>query len=182
MKEAVKAKRAPRKEKVQKVELIKGMFDKSKIVVLTESAGLTVEQVTNLRKKLRKANAEFRIYKNTLTNIALQGGELKDLGPMLIGPNAFLFGFDDPVAPVKILADFIKENEKPSIKAGLLGKQLLDTASVNALAKLPSREILLAKVFGGMKSPISGLVNVLQGTIRKFVYTLVAIKEKKPQA
>jgi len=181
MKEKVATKKAPRKEKVDSVNDIKDRFKRSSIVVLTEYSGLSVAQVTKLKRELRKADAEFRVYKNTLTNIAIKGGDVNDLASMLAGPNAFLFGYGDPVAPVKVLSDFIKENEKPVIKAGVFDKKFLDGAAVKALAKLPPREVLLARVVGGIASPIYGLVNVLQGTIRNLVYALVAIKDKKPQ-
>lgn len=179
MKEETKIKRAPRKEKVKKIEDIKDRFSKSSIVVLTEYIGLSVAQMTKLRKELRKANAEFKVFKNTFTDIALQGSEIKGFDDLLVGPNAFLFGYDDPVAPVKILSDFIKENEKPAIKVGLMDGSLLDGAAIKSLAKLPPKDVLLAKVVGGIQAPISGFVNVLQGTIRKLVYALSAVKDKK---
>lgn len=174
-----KMKRPPRKEKVSKVDEIKEKFSKSKVVILTEYAGLSVSQITKLRKELRKANAEYRVFKNTLTNLGLKGAENKEFNAMLTGPNAFLFGFDDPVAPVKILSDFIKENEKLTIKGGLLDSKFLDNPTIKALAKLPPREVLLAKVVGGIQAPIYGIVNVLQGTIRKLVYALAAVRDKK---
>ena len=134
----VKEKRPPKKAKIVKVDEIKEKFDKSKVVVLTEYAGLSVTQLTSLRKELRKVNAEYKVYKNTLANIGLKGKEIKEIAEMLSGPNAFLFGYEDPVMPVKILSKFIKENEKPAIKGGLLDSEYLDNAGIIALSKLPS--------------------------------------------
>ena len=179
MKGKVQEARKPKKQKVAKVDEIKDKLNTSKVIILTEHSGLTVSQITNLRKKLRKANAEFRVFKNTLTNIALEGKDAKDLSTMLAGPNAFLMGYDDPVTPVKILSDFIKENEKPVIKGGLIDSEFLNIDEIKKLAKLPPKEVLLAKVVGGIQAPIYGLVNVLQGSIRNLVYALAAVRDQK---
>ena len=98
---------------------------------------------------------------------------------LLTGSTALLFGYKDQVMPTKVLAAFMKENEKLSIKGGILDGKLIDTKTVTMLSKLPSKEVLLAKVFGGMKAPITNLVFDLKGIINKFVYALSAIKDSK---
>jgi len=152
--------------------------------VLTSYRGLNVAQDTKLRRKLREAGIEYRVIKNTLTRIAAQEVNLQGLDKYLEGPTAIALSEKDPVAPAKIISDFIKENKLQSleIKAGLVEGKVIDVNGVKALASLPPREVLIAQVLAGLQSPIAGLVNVLQGNIRNLVYTLNAIREKKESA
>jgi large subunit ribosomal protein L10 len=136
-------------------------------------------QMTKLRKKLRPIDAEFKVFKNTLISRAIKDKSYDGIDPLLAGPTAIVFGYKDQVAPTKILSDFIKENEKPSVKGGLLEGKLIDTKTVAALAKLPSRDVLLAKVMGTMKAPVTNFVLDCKGIINKFVYALSAIRDKK---
>ena len=114
-----------------------------------------------------------------MTTIAAREIGLDDLVPLLTGPTAVAFGYDDPVAPAKILSEFAKTNRDLELKGGVLEGKVLDVDGVKALAELPSREELLAQVVRGMQAPIAGLVNVLQGTIRNFVYALDAVRKQK---
>jgi len=127
-----------------------------------------------LKKKLKKHNAEFKVVKNTLFERAMDAKTFEPLKAHLEGPTGIVLGFDDPVGPVKVLAKFISDNEKPSIKAGIFEGKLSTPEEFVAISKLPSREELLSKVVGGMQSPIRGLVYVLNGTISKLVYALQA--------
>ena len=165
--------------KTKTVKDIKEKFDKSKVIILTDYKGLTVSQISKLRNKLRPLEAEYRVFKNTLITHAIKDKACDGLKELLSGSTAILFGYKDQVQPTKVLSDFIKENEKPSIKGGLLEGKFIDTKVIASLAKLPSREVLLAKAFGGMKAPITNLVFDLKGIINKFVYALSAIKDKK---
>ena len=165
--------------KKQVVEEIKEKLGNSKVIILTDYKGLNVAQITKLRKKLRKIDAEYVVFKNTLTGIAAKEKSISGIEGLLTGPTAILFGYKDPVMPAKILSEFIKENEKPSIKGGFFDGNMVDTKMIIALAKLPSREVLLAKVAGGFQAPIYNFVSDLQGIIRKFVYAVNAIKDKK---
>ncbi len=97
----------------------------------------------------------------------------------LKGPSAFAFGYSDPVAPARIVNDFIKKYKKMSVKAGLVDNKLIDENGVKALAALPAREVMVAKMLGGMNAPVSRLVTVLGGQVRALVYTLGAIREKR---
>lgn len=165
--------------KKQVVDDIKDKLEKSQGAVLTDYRGLNVAEVTELRTKLREAGIEFKVLKNTLTRIAAHQIGLEDLDPYLEGPTAIAFGVDDPVAPAKILSDFAKTHKALDIKAGILENKVIDFEGVKALADLPPREVLLARVLGGMQGPMYGFAGSLQGVLRKFVYALDAVREKK---
>lgn len=166
--------------KVKSVKDIKEKFDKSTVIILTDYKGLTMKQLSKLRKQLRPLDAEYRVLKNTLISRAIKEKAYDGIDPLLSGSTAILFGYKDQVLPAKALSTFIKENEaRPGIKGGLLEGKMIDTKTVNALAKLPSREVLLAKVLGGMQAPITNFVVDCKGIINKFVIALNAIKEKK---
>lgn len=152
--------------------------------VFTSYSGLTVAQDTKLRAKLREAGVEYRVVKNTLTRIAANEAGIEGLEQYLEGTTAMAVSDTDPVAPAKVISDFIKENklEALEIKAGLLDGKVVDQAAIKAIAELPSREVLIAQVLAGMQAPIAGLVNVLQGTIRNAVYVLDAIRQQKESA
>lgn len=171
-------------EKQSIVSELKGKLAASKGAVLTNYRGLTVAQDTQLRRKLREAGVEYRVVKNTMTRIAAQEVGIEGLDVYLEGPTAIAMSEVDPVAPARIISDFIKENKLKSleVKAGLLEGKVIDADGVKALADLPSREVLLSKVLAGMQSPIVGFVNVLQGSLRKFVYALEAVRKQKESA
>lgn len=175
----VKAKVLKEFKKV-KVKAIKEKIELAKIMILTDYKGMSVKQITELRRELRKNKAEYRIYKNTFVVKALPS-ELAALAEKLSGSIAIVFGFDDISAPAKSIVKFMGENEKPGLIAGVFENKVFQQEQVLELAKLPSRLELLAKVVGGLKSPLYGLVNVTQGPLRKFVYALNAIKDKKSQ-
>ena len=166
-------------QKQGSVEDIKTKFETCKSAVLIDYRGLTVEEVTNLRNKFREAGVEYRVLKNTMIRRAVDALGMEGLEPVLEGPTAVAFGMEDAVAPAKIISDFIKETEKTEIKAGVLEGKVVDVAAVKALASLPSREVLLAKVLGSMNAPITGFVTALSGNIRNLLYVLNAIGEKK---
>ncbi|NLY10148.1 MAG: 50S ribosomal protein L10 [Firmicutes bacterium] len=171
-----------RPEKVVIVEEIKERLDSVQGAVIVDYRGLNVAAVTELRKQLRDAGVEFKVLKNTLTRRAAEEKGLDDLLPLLNGPTAIAFGYNDPVAPAKILNNFARTNPALELKGGLLEGKVLDVNGVKALAELPSREELLAQVVRGMQAPIAGMVNVLQGTIRNFVYALEAVRKQKEGA
>jgi len=165
--------------KIKSVKDIKEKFDKSKVVILTDYKGLTMSQLSKLRKKLRPIDAEYKVFKNTLISRAIKDKSYDGIDPLLTGSTAILFGYEDQVAPTKILSDFMKENEKLSIKGGLLDGKVIDTKTITMLAKLPSREVLLGRVVGTMKAPITNFVLDCKGILSKFVYALSAIRDKK---
>ena len=148
-------------------------------VILYDYIGLNVAEVSELRNRFRAVGVEYRVIKNTYILRAANKLGIEGLEPHLHGTTALAFGFNDPVAPAKVLTEFIKSVKKTDIKVGLLDGKVLDKAEVTALANLPSREELIAKILGSMNAPITGAVMVLSGVIRAFVVALNAIKEKK---
>lgn len=167
----------PSQKKIAKVAELTDKFNRAKSAVLTDYRGLTVAQLDDLRKKVEATGAEYEITKNTLLSRSL--GEKQVPAEALEGPTATLFSFEDEVAPLKALQDFIKTNSLPTVKLGFLGSELLDTGRVSELAKLPSREVLLGKLVGSLKGNQYGLVNVLSGNIRKLVYVLAGVAKTK---
>lgn len=170
----------PTKEKKQEIiNDLKERFKGSKAAVLVNYRGLDVATMTKIRRRLKDSGSELKIAKNTLTIIAAKEAGLEGLEASLDGPTAIAFGTNDPVAPAKIMLEFMREFKQLEIKSGLLeGKVILDK-EVRQLANLPSREVLLSKVMSGMQSPLYGLVNCLQGNLRNFVYVLDAIRKQK---
>ena len=171
-----------KEQKAISVKNIKDKFDKSKVVILTDYKGLNMSQMSTLRKKLRPIEAEFRVFKNTLIARAIKDKSYDGIDPLLNGSTAVVFGYNDQVAPTKVLFEFIKANEKPIVKGGVLEGKIIDLATVTALSKLPSREVLLGRVVGTMKAPITNFVLDCKGIINKFVFALNAIKDKKAKA
>ena len=165
--------------KEQVVNEIKEKFQRAEAVVLVDYRGLNVAEVTELRKRFREAGADYKVYKNTLMTRALTELGIEGLNPYLTGPNAIALGYDDPVVPAKIISEFAKDHDKLEIKAGMISGKVIGAEGIKSLASLPSKEVLVAQVLGGLNAPITGLVNVLQGNIRNLVYALNAIAEKK---
>ena len=147
---------------------IKQKFEKAQSAVLVDYRGLNVAEDTELRNQLRKAGVEYAVLKNTMINLAIKDMNLDDMKPHLEGPTAVAFGYEDAIAPAKILSEFVKKNKKMTIKCGVCDGAYLDEAGVNALANTPSREVLIAKIMGSMMSSVS-----------KFVYALEAIRKQK---
>lgn len=166
-------------EKKQLVAEIKEKLTKAQSVVIVENRGLNVSQVTDLRNKLRAAGAEFKVFKNTLVKLAADEAGVADLDQYLQGPTAWAFSMADPVSAAKVLLPFTKANDRLVIKGGIMELKVFDAKGVKALAELPSREVLLAQVLGAMQSPLAGMVNVLQGPIRKMGYVLEAVRKSK---
>ena len=146
---------------------IKEKLAAAKSVVLIDYRGLTVAEVTELRNQCRKAGVEYAVLKNTMVSLAAKEAGIEGLDDYLKGPTAVAFGMEDAVAPAKVLTEFIKKTKKTEVKCGLLDGQILDAAGVEALAAIPSREVLIAKIMGSMMSAVS-----------KFVYVVEAIRKK----
>jgi large subunit ribosomal protein L10 len=154
-------------EKQQLVSEVATKFRDSATTVVADYRGLTVAQVTELRKQLREAGVEFQVIKNTLTRRATAEAGYSELDEHLVGPSAIAFSAD-AVAPAKILIDFAKKNENLKVKAGVVEGKVVDAAQIKALAELPSREGLL-----------SMLLSVLQAPIRNFALAVKAVGEKQ---
>ena len=147
---------------------IKEKFDKAQTVVLVDYRGLTVAEDTELRNQLRQAGVEYCVLKNTMINLATKDMGFDQLSAHLEGPTAVAFGYEDMIAPAKILSDFSKAKKKMTIKCGICDGDYLDEAGVQALANLPSKEVLIAKIMGSMMSSVS-----------KFVYCVEALRKKQ---
>ena len=165
----------------QKKQVVNEMVEKFKAAsagVFVDYCGLTVEEDTELRRKFREAGVEYKVVKNTLTSRAAKEVGLEALDPILNGPTALAMSVDNPVAPAKIIAEFAKKHEALEVKAGFMDGAVMSVAEVNTLAATPTREELLAKMMGSMKSPISGLVRLLN-TIVEGGVEMVDLAAKK---
>jgi large subunit ribosomal protein L10 len=171
--------------KSEKAELVQGIQEKvakSRIGILTDFTGLKVEDMTRLRRQLHESAAELTVVKNTvLRRAATDDSPINPLMPLFIGPNALALGYEDPVAATKVLIKFAQEKPQLQIKAGVLRGQALTLKDLEALAKLPAREVLLAQLLGVMQGVPQGLVTVLSGVIRNLLNVLVAIRDKKAE-
>jgi len=174
-------KKPQRLEKEAEVSRLQELFKNADATVLTDYRGLTVAQDVKLRRQMREAGVEYYVAKNTLIKLACHANEQHALDPFLEGPTAVAFA-KDPVAVAKLLTAFIKEAKKTEIKAGLLGDKLISVADVDALAKLPPREILLAMVAGVFQAPLAGFAGVTSGILRQLVTVTDRIREQKEAA
>ncbi|MDO8638162.1 MAG: 50S ribosomal protein L10 [Candidatus Daviesbacteria bacterium] len=166
-------------QKIAKVADLTQKLGKAKSVVFADYQGLTMNQLSDLRNKLRDAGAEFEVTKNSLLNIALPASSLQVPASSLEGPTATLFSYEDEIAPIKILVKAFKDAQKGSVKAGLLNNDILDALSITRLANLPTKLELQTKMVGSLSSPLYGLVNVLQGNLRGLVQALNQVKMQR---
>jgi large subunit ribosomal protein L10 len=168
-----------RTQKEEIVDDLRDRFSRGRVTILTDFTGLGVASITQLRNALRAVKAEYRVAKNTLLKRAAENTQAQDLKPYFKGTRAVAISYEDPVAPAKVLVDFIRENKKLEIIAGLLEGSLITSEDVQSLAKLPGREELLARLFSTMQAVPMGLVQLLSGIPRKLLYVLKAIEEHK---
>ncbi len=169
-------------EKATAVAELTERFGRARLAIVTESARLSANQVTELRKQLRGANAEYRVVKNTLAVRASEGTIFSGVTGYLKGPTGLVIGYDDPVLPTKILRDFImaeKREEKIKITIGVLEGKVVQPAELAAVAKLPKREVLIAMLLSAMQGPARGLVYTLSAVLSKFVRVIAAIQDKR---
>ncbi len=171
-----------KEEKVTAVAELTEKFGRARLAILTECVGLPVNEVTELRKQLRGAKAEYRIVKNTLAARAAEGTVLAGLKVHLKGPTGVVIGYDDPVLPTRVLKDFIsaeKRDQKIRMTAGVLEGKILQPAELAAVAKLPKKEVLIAMLLSAMQGPIRGVVYTLSAVLSKFVRVIAAIQDKR---
>lgn len=170
-----------REEKTTIVEELSGKFAKAKIAIVTDYRGLTVSSFQEVRRELKKNNSEIRVAKNTLLRRAVKGTAFESMENYLSGTTAVAVSYSDPVAPAKILVEFIKNNPKLVIRGAILEGKVLSQEDLVELSKLPSKEILLSKLLSVMQAVPTNFVQVLSGVPRKFMYLLTAIKNQKEQ-
>lgn len=168
-----------RTQKAHTVEQWTEKFGKARAAIFAEYRGLTVAQLTQLRTKMRGAQGAFNVVKNRLAKRALDAAKIAGLDQFFTGPTAVASSDGDAAALAKTLVDFAKDNEKLKLKGGYIEGKTIDFSGIKALATLPSREVLLAQVFGLLKTPASQLVNVLAGVPRQLVTVLKAIEGTK---
>lgn len=160
-----------RELKEAKVAQLVESFKKAQAAILTSYIGITVKEDTELRKKMREEGVEYKVVKNTLTSMAAKQAGYEELSKYFAGPVAIAFSYDDPTKPARILADFAKTHKAIQLKAGVVQGNVFDENKVIELSKIPPKEVLIAKLLGSFKAPMSNLV-----------YVLNAISEKKAEA
>lgn len=172
--------KSPRPEKTALVDEIKELFSQSQAAVFTEYRGLTVAQLAELRAELRNSGTEYKVYKNTLVRRAANdsGYELDDI---LTGPVAVAFAKNDAAAAAKSLKTFSDANEALILKGGVLGASVMSADDIKALAKLPSREVLLSQIAGTFQSPMVKSAGLFQAFTRNAAYAFKALADKKQQ-
>lgn len=163
------------------VEELHDKFSRSRIVILTDYKGLDVASINSLRRKLREADVEYKVVKNTLLIRASEDTEVAPIKEHFTGPTGVAISYEDPVAPAKVLSDFAKENNKLEIKVGVLRGKVLDFNAIKSLSSLPSREVLLSQVLSAMNGVPTSFVRVLNAVPQQFLNVLVAIKDQKEQ-
>jgi large subunit ribosomal protein L10 len=150
---------------------------------LTDFTGLNVKSITDLRRRLRNAGVEYLVVKNTLAERALAGSDLPDIAEFFKGPTAVVIAGGDPVASAKVLADFAKEHDnKPAMKAGIVEKRQVSAAQIDALAKLPPREQLLAELAGALEAPMAQLAYMMQAKLYEMAGLLDALRSSREEA
>jgi large subunit ribosomal protein L10 len=157
-------------------------FARSAIIVVTDYKGLDVASINDLRRKLREANIEYQVVKNTLLVRAAEDTEVALIKDHFKGPSAVAISYDDPVAPAKVLTQFAKDNKKLEIKVGVLNGKVLDVEAIKALATLPSREVMLAQFLSVLNAVPTSFVRVLAEIPRSLLNVLSAIKDQKEAA
>ena len=165
--------------KQEKIEAMKENFAKAKVAVVTEYRGMTVEEITKLRRALQKENSDYMVTKNTLAKVATKGTQFEVLEEVLKGPVAIAFGYADEVAPAKVLKKFIKEAKKGQIIAAALDGKLLDAKETEVLADLPSKEELYAKMLGCINSPATGIAGAVNAVMSGLVRAMDQVAKQK---
>ena len=162
----------PTQEKVESVEEFRARLDGAKTVLVTEYRGLTVQQLSDLRKQLRGVSATYKIMKNRLAKLAMTDTDLAKLGPHLKGPTGMVISKEDPVVVAKALHTFARTNQALAIKAGFIEGQVLPPADLKALSELPTKDAIRAQIIGAIQGPLAQLVGLLQATQRDLAYVL----------
>jgi large subunit ribosomal protein L10 len=172
----------PRMKRSDKEDIVAQMADKlarSQIVIIAEYKGINVEKISDLRNRCRDKNVEVKVFKNRLVKLAMGQAELPIPDDLLTGQNLFSLGYDDPVAAAKALCAFAKDTEQLVIKGGLFEGRIIDPAVIAQLSKMPSFDEIMAKIVGGLKSPITKVVRNTKYPISYLTNTLKAIGDKE---
>lgn len=168
--------------KVEKINEIKENISGSSVAIATDYRGLTVEEITTLRRGLQEKGAEYTVVKNTLARIAVKETEFEGLSKYFIGPTALVLATNDPVGPAKVVTEFLKKAKKGSVKGGLMDGRALSEKEVLQLADVPSKEELYAKMLCSMNSPATGIAVCLNGVAKALACCIDQIREQKEKA
>lgn len=169
----------PRPEKVAVVAEVRERFDQSDAALLTEYRGLKVKDLSALRRALREAGGEYKVYKNTLVRLATRDLGMHELDRMLEGPTGIAFVRGDAAAVAKALRDYGRTNQNLVLKGGILGEKVLGAAEAAALAELPPRDVLLARLAGGLAAPLQKMAGLLSALPRDLGYGLAALRDER---
>lgn len=156
-----------------------GNFEGIGNIIITEYKGLNVQEISELRNKLRKVGYHYQVVKNRLIKQAFVGGHLEGLVSFFKGPIAIVYGEGEVTSTAKVIKDFSKKYDNLKVTAGIVGGELVSVDQINSIANLPPRDVLLAQLGRTMLGPITSFANVLQGTIRELVYVLESVRKKK---
>ena len=165
--------------KAEKIEEIKSKVEQAQVAILTEYKGYTVEEITKLRRAIQENGGDYMVTKNTLAKIAFKDTPYEVLADSMKGPIAVAFGFKDQVGPAKAIAKFIKDTKKGVILGAALDGKLLTEAETKALANLPSKEELYAKLLGSINSPASGIVGSINAVMAQLTRAMAAVRDQK---
>ncbi len=177
----LEASRAGHAEKAETVAAVHERLKSAKMAIVTEYRGLTVAQITRLRREVREASGEYQVIKNTLVRRALRDTPYMDLEQILEGPNGWVFAYDDPVVLSKALIKFADDNEKIKIKGGVFEGQFLDLAKVKALSQMPSKPELQAKVLAMIQAPATQLVRLMQEPGARVARLIESVRKSKSE-
>ncbi|MFQ6604202.1 MAG: 50S ribosomal protein L10 [Fidelibacterota bacterium] len=169
----------PNSKNISAVEKLSSKFEKAKAVYFTDYLGLDVASITDLRRKFYEADVEYTVAKNTLIKIAAGEHEITGLDEVLQGPTAIAISYGEPTAPARVLKNFTKTNDMPSVKGILFEGELLGGEEFKRLADLPSREELLSTLVATLQSPMTKLVRTFSASLTEFVGVLTSLKDKK---
>ena len=170
-----------RSEKEQLVASLKDAFNETNMVVVTHYSGLTVAEMGDLRDRMREAGAKFKVTKNRLTRLALEGTRFQGISDLFTGPTAMAYS-EDPVAAAKVAVEFSKKNEKLIVIGGALGEQALGVDDVKALATLPSLDELRAKIVGMINTPATRIAGVMQAPAGQVARVISAYSQSQDEA
>ena len=165
--------------KSEKIDALKAKIEKAQVAIVTEYKGYTVEEITALRRSLQKDGGDYTVVKNTLAKLAVKDTPYEVLTEKLTGPIALAFGFEDPVSPAKAVSEFIKKTKKGVIIGAALDGALLSESETKALATLPSKEELYAKMLGCVNSPATGIVGSINAVMAQLTRAIAAVRDQK---
>jgi len=169
----------PQEKKVEQVKELEEFLSSNSIIITTSYQGIKANDISTLRKALRDSGLEFRVSKNTLAKLAAQRANKESLDSVITGPTAFLAGKGDPVLPAKVLTDFIRTSRLPiTIHGGILDGKVLKPADITSLSTLPSKEVLVGQVIGGLQTPLYGLAGVLNNVLVSIARVLDARRQQ----